>query len=42
MPCRYASTIGHLEPGYVIQRYLDVQRIHSLAGYLERLHARVG
>jgi len=38
---RYAATVGHLEPSYVIQRYLDVQRIHSLTGYLERLHAQV-
>jgi hypothetical protein len=38
---RYAATIGHLEPSYVIQRFLDVQRIHGLTDYLERLHAQV-
>ncbi|KAL4429983.1 hypothetical protein ABPG77_004353, partial [Micractinium sp. CCAP 211/92] len=36
---QYAATVGHLEPSYVIQRYLDVQRIHSLTDYLERLHS---
>jgi hypothetical protein len=40
-PCRYALTIGWLEPSYVIQRFLDAQRIHSLTGYLERLHEGV-
>ncbi|KAI3427097.1 hypothetical protein D9Q98_007036 [Chlorella vulgaris] len=37
---QYAATIGHLEPSYVIQRFLDVQRIHGLTDYLERLHAQ--
>ncbi|EFN56788.1 hypothetical protein CHLNCDRAFT_144280 [Chlorella variabilis] len=37
---QYTLTIGHLEPSYVIQRFLDVQRIHGLTDYLERLHAQ--
>lgn len=32
----------HLEPSYVIQRFLDVQRLHALTRYLERLHSQVG
>ncbi len=39
--CRYELTVGHLEPSYVIQRFLDVQRLHALTRYLERLHAQV-
>lgn len=34
--------MGHLEPSYVIQRFLDVQRLHALTRYLERLHSQVG
>ncbi|PSC75564.1 vacuolar -sorting-associated 11-like protein [Micractinium conductrix] len=37
---QYSATVGHLEPSYVIQRYLDVQRIHALTAYLEQLHAQ--
>eukprot|EP00879_Flechtneria_rotunda_P007092 GHRR01007444.1.p1 GENE.GHRR01007444.1~~GHRR01007444.1.p1 ORF type:complete len:921 (+),score=350.13 GHRR01007444.1:614-3376(+) len=37
---QYLETIGHLEPSYVIRRFLDAQRIHSLTRYLEELHAR--
>lgn len=40
--CRYVGTIGCVEPSYVIQRFLDVQRIHNLTDYLEQLHSRVG
>lgn len=32
--------MGHLEPSYVIQRFLDVQRVAALTQYLERLHAK--
>ncbi|GAB4818399.1 hypothetical protein N2152v2_005445 [Parachlorella kessleri] len=37
---QYAGTIGQVEPSYVIQRFLDVQRIHNLTDYLEQLHSR--
>ncbi|KAF8068385.1 VPS11 [Scenedesmus sp. PABB004] len=36
---QYLDTLGHLEPSYVIRRFLDAQRIHSLTRYLEALHA---
>eukprot|EP00850_Spirogloea_muscicola_P019645 SM000195S05292 [mRNA] locus=s195:175118:179324:- [translate_table: standard] len=36
---QYAKTVGHLEPSYVIQRYLDPSRIADLTRYLEALHA---
>ncbi len=39
---QYGETIGQLEPSYVIRRFLDAQRIHSLTSYLEQLHHRVG
>eukprot|EP00878_Enallax_costatus_P016671 GHUV01017491.1.p1 GENE.GHUV01017491.1~~GHUV01017491.1.p1 ORF type:complete len:607 (+),score=167.44 GHUV01017491.1:135-1823(+) len=35
---QYLETIGYLEPSYVIRRFLDAQRIHSLTRYLEELH----
>lgn len=35
---RYQSTIGHLDPSYVIRRFLDAQRIGLLTSYLEALH----
>ncbi|KAI9334026.1 hypothetical protein BDR26DRAFT_867661 [Obelidium mucronatum] len=35
---QYLHTIGHLEPSYVIRKYLDAQRIHLLVTYLQRLH----
>ena len=38
----YCETVGHLEPSYVIRRFLDAQRIHNLAAYLAHLHSRVG
>eukprot|EP00897_Mesotaenium_endlicherianum_P008071 jgi/Mesen1/7292/ME000373S06354 len=37
---QYIRTLGQLEPSYVIQKYLDAQRIHNLTRYLERLHDR--
>ena len=35
---QYCQTIGHVEPSYVIRRFLDAQRISNLTMYLERLH----
>lgn len=32
------STIGKLEPSYVIRKFLDAQRIHNLTAYLQALH----
>ncbi|EQC28136.1 hypothetical protein SDRG_14094 [Saprolegnia diclina VS20] len=37
---QYARTIGHVEPSYVIRRFLDAQRIHNLTTYLETLHTK--
>lgn len=37
----YCETVGHLEPSYVIRRFLDAQRIHNLAAYLSHLHDQV-
>ncbi|CAI0378032.1 unnamed protein product [Linum tenue] len=37
---QYINTIGHLEPSYVIQKFLDAQRIHNLTNYLENLHEK--
>lgn len=37
---QYTHTIGHLEPSYVIQKFLDAQRIHNLTNYLEKLHEK--
>lgn len=37
----YCETVGHLEPSYVIRRFLDAQRIHNLAAYLAHLHGQV-
>ncbi|KAK9741925.1 hypothetical protein RND81_03G138000 [Saponaria officinalis] len=37
---QYILTIGHLEPSYVIQKFLDAQRIHNLTNYLEKLHEK--
>ena len=38
---QYLATIGHLEPSFVIRKFLDAQRIHNLTSYLEALHAKV-
>jgi hypothetical protein len=35
---QYLLTIGEVEPSYVIRKFLDAQRIPSLASYLESLH----
>ncbi|GBG75387.1 hypothetical protein CBR_g20017 [Chara braunii] len=37
---QYIRTIGYLEPSYVIQKFLDAQRINNLTLYLERLHSK--
>ncbi|KAG0579723.1 hypothetical protein KC19_4G119500 [Ceratodon purpureus] len=37
---QYIRTIGQLEPSYVIQKFLDAQRIHNLTYYLEKLHEK--
>lgn len=37
---RYIHTIGHLEPSYVIQKFLDEQTIYNLTKYLEKLHEK--
>lgn len=34
------STIGKLEPSYVIRKFLDAQRIHNLTAYLQALHRK--
>lgn len=36
---QFVKTLGHLQPSYVIRKYLDAQRIHSLITYLQELHA---
>lgn len=35
---QYVSTIGVLEPSYVIKRFLDAQRTTNLTNYLHKLH----
>ncbi|CAM9107763.1 unnamed protein product, partial [Scytosiphon promiscuus] len=35
---QYQCTVGHLDPSYVIRRFLDAQRIGLLTSYLETLH----
>ncbi|KAH6577766.1 hypothetical protein BASA83_008403 [Batrachochytrium salamandrivorans] len=35
---QYIKTIGHLEPSYVIRKFLDAQRIYNLTSYLQALH----
>lgn len=35
-----SSTIGKLEPSYVIRKFLDAQRIHNLTAYLQMLHVQ--
>eukprot|EP00252_Welwitschia_mirabilis_P014871 TRINITY_DN32924_c0_g1_i1.p1 TRINITY_DN32924_c0_g1~~TRINITY_DN32924_c0_g1_i1.p1 ORF type:complete len:645 (-),score=135.04 TRINITY_DN32924_c0_g1_i1:251-1915(-) len=37
---QYIRTIGQLEPSYVIQKFLDAQRIYNLTNYLEKLHEK--
>lgn len=38
IPVFSRSTIGKLEPSYVIRKFLDAQRIHNLTAYLQALH----
>ena len=35
---QYKLTVQHLEPSYVIKRFLDVSKIKNLISYLEHLH----
>ena len=37
---QYISTIGQLEPSYVIRKFLDAQRIENLTEYLQALHEK--
>uniref|UniRef100_A0A7N0RJ98 Vacuolar protein sorting-associated protein 11 homolog n=1 Tax=Kalanchoe fedtschenkoi TaxID=63787 RepID=A0A7N0RJ98_KALFE len=37
---QYVLTIGHLEPSYVVQKFLDAQGIHNLTDYLEKLQEK--
>lgn len=37
---QFVKTIGHLEPSYVIRKFLDAQRIEHLTRYLEQLHEK--
>ncbi|KAL7420528.1 Vacuolar protein sorting-associated protein 11 [Cryptotrichosporon argae] len=37
---QFVKTLGHLQPSYVIRKFLDAQRIHNLTTYLQELHAR--
>ncbi|KAJ3397684.1 Vacuolar protein sorting-associated protein 11, partial [Chytriomyces hyalinus] len=39
---QYLHTLGHLEPSYVIRKYLDAQRIHLLVQFLQALHMYSG
>ncbi|KAG6826409.1 hypothetical protein H0H92_015903, partial [Tricholoma furcatifolium] len=36
---QFIQTIGHLQPSYVIRKFLDAQRIHNLVTYLQELHS---
>ncbi|KAJ1553731.1 Vacuolar protein sorting-associated protein 11, partial [Nowakowskiella sp. JEL0078] len=35
---QYQQTLEHLEPSYVIRKFLDANRIHNLTAYLQTLH----
>ncbi|KAI8913496.1 hypothetical protein EDD86DRAFT_200662 [Gorgonomyces haynaldii] len=37
---QFIKTIGHLEPSYVIRKYLDAQKIQNLTLYLQHLHQK--
>ncbi|GAA95494.1 uncharacterized protein L969DRAFT_85167 [Mixia osmundae IAM 14324] len=37
---QFIQTIGHLQPSYVIRKFLDAQRIYTLSLYLQELHAQ--
>ena len=34
----YVKTLGHVEPSYVIRKFLDAQRVDNLTVYIEALH----
>lgn len=34
----YIKTLGHVEPSYVIRKFLDAQRVDNLTAYIEALH----
>lgn len=36
---QYLKTIGHVQPSYIIRKFLDAQRIHNLVTYLQELHS---
>ncbi|XP_078494941.1 vacuolar protein sorting-associated protein 11 homolog [Ciona intestinalis] len=35
---QYIKTIGHLEPSYIIRKFLDAQQIRNLTSYLQAMH----
>jgi len=37
---QYIKTIGHLEPSYVIRKFLDAQQIRNLTSYLQAMHEK--
>ena len=37
---QYLSTVGTLEPSYVIRKFLDAQRLPNLTSYLQALHEK--
>lgn len=37
---QYIKTIGHLEPSYIIRKFLDAQQISNLTSYLQVMHER--
>ena len=37
---QYTRTLGHVEPSYVIRKFLDAARINNLTTYLECLHEK--
>ncbi|KAF9262183.1 hypothetical protein L218DRAFT_980660 [Marasmius fiardii PR-910] len=37
---QYIKTLGHVKASYVIRKFLDAQRIHSLVTYLQELHTQ--
>ncbi|KAL4242531.1 E3 ubiquitin-protein ligase PEP5 [Abortiporus biennis] len=36
---QFVQTIGHVQPSYVVRKFLDAQRIHNLVTYLQELHS---
>lgn len=37
---QFVKTLGHVQPSYVIRKFLDAQRINNLTTYLQELHSR--